>query len=177
MLRGAHSFHPFPQPPVPPPAARLCRAFFLYVLQALPAATMLPLALRFPRRPELLLAAGALLRCLLHPRPQPGMVALWVVSAARLLPGCLPAVSTSSHAVTWWLHLLLPRQQLAAAANAHLFVTIHCNALRLAAGLAAAGGAAGEGRDGPALAGTGHGGSAAAERSDPGGGWRLARGI
>jgi hypothetical protein len=52
----------------------------LYVLQAMPSALMLPLALRFPAEPRLLLAAGALLRCLLHPRPQPSMAALCMVS-------------------------------------------------------------------------------------------------
>lgn len=41
---------------------------------------MLPLALRFPARPELLLAAGALLRCILHPQPRLAMAALWAVS-------------------------------------------------------------------------------------------------
>lgn len=49
------------------------------MLQALPAATMLPLALRFPHRPQLLAAAGGLLRCLLHPRPVPSMAALSLV--------------------------------------------------------------------------------------------------
>lgn len=62
--------------------ALLCRPFFLFVLQALPAATALPLALRFPQRPELLLAAGTLLRCILHPRAQPAMAALWIVSGS-----------------------------------------------------------------------------------------------
>lgn len=60
-----------------------CRTFFLYALTALPAATMLPLALRFPGRPQMLLVAGALLRSLLHPAPRPVMVALWVVSGWR----------------------------------------------------------------------------------------------
>ncbi|PRW58222.1 3-oxoacyl-ACP reductase [Chlorella sorokiniana] len=58
------------------------RPFFQYVLAVLPAATMLPLALRFPARPDLLLAAGALLRCILHPQPRLAMAALW----AALLP-------------------------------------------------------------------------------------------
>lgn len=44
---------------------------------------MLPLALRFPGRPQMLLVAGALLRSLLHPAPRPVMVALWVVSGWR----------------------------------------------------------------------------------------------
>ncbi len=62
------------------PCPPLCRPFFQYVLAVLPAATMLPLALRFPGRPDLLLAAGALLRCILHPQPWLAMAALWAVS-------------------------------------------------------------------------------------------------
>ena len=77
--------------PFPLPA---CRAFFLHVLGALPAALALPLALRFPAHPRLLLAVGALARCLLHPRPQPGMAALWVVSE------CLGPVGTTENGAT-----------------------------------------------------------------------------
>jgi hypothetical protein len=51
----------------------------LYILQALPAALMLLLTLRFPGQPRLLLLAGALLRCTLHPRPVPAMAVLCVV--------------------------------------------------------------------------------------------------
>lgn len=47
---------------------------------------MLPLAVRFRNQPGLLLVAGALARSLLHPRPQLGTAALWVVSR---LAGCL----------------------------------------------------------------------------------------
>ncbi|KAL4424807.1 hypothetical protein ABPG77_000847 [Micractinium sp. CCAP 211/92] len=73
------------------------RAFFLYVLRWLPTALMLPLALRFSSQPGLLLAAGALARCLLHPRPLLGTAALWV----GLLPLAGPHLTAIKGSLPW----------------------------------------------------------------------------
>jgi hypothetical protein len=64
---------------------------------------MLPLAARFPRQPRLLLAAGALLRCLLHPRPVPGMAVLCLVSQPPQLP-----LGRAAWIMAAWISALAP---------------------------------------------------------------------
>lgn len=57
----------------------LCRSYFCYCFNVLPAAMAAPLALRFPRRPLLCLLCQALATCLLGPYPSYSDVALWLV--------------------------------------------------------------------------------------------------